>query len=387
MITVQPAAVAAVQVTPGSGTLFVGQSAQLTATIRDADGNTLSDRTVAWTSSDLSVLSGTTNGNNATVTAVAPGTATVTASVAGVSGTATFTVTSPPTATVASVDFAPSSVTLDVGQTMTVTATVRDAAGSPIPSKVVHWLSTDAAVVGGTTNGNSATLQGVGAGSATVTADVDGVVGNLPVTVNATAPQPVASATISPPSATIVVGTSLILVATLRDANGNVLTGRTTSWSSSNLAVAGGSFSGNVAVIQGVSVGVATITVTSEGVSANTLVTVIASAGTIPLTCAGVAGGQIYAQNGQYLGRLTNVFDSQSVLNTFGVYGSQFSATSMYNPYSQYGSQFALYSAYNQSSISPPVLYVSGRFAAYVTKNTVKIPRVDPDALKSCVFP
>jgi uncharacterized protein YjdB len=291
-------------------------------------------------------------------------------------------------APVASVTFAPPNVTLDIGETATVTATVLDAFGHSVPNKTVQWLTSDASIVGGTVNGNSATLQGAGAGSATVTASVDGIIGNLPVTVRVTAPKPVASVTVTPASAAIAVGATLPMVATLRDAQGNVLTNRVVSWFSSNLSIANGVVDGNIAVIQGLSVGVVTISATSEGITGSSTVTVVAAGGTpIPLTCAGVAGGQIYAQNGQYLGRLTNQFDSQSILNTFGSYGSQFSSTSIYNTFSQYGSQFSSLSAYNPFTSTPPQLYVSGQFAAYVTKNTIKTPRIDPDALRSCIFP
>jgi hypothetical protein len=100
-----------------------------------------------------------------------------------------------------------------------------------------------------------------------------------------------------------------------------------------------------------------------------------------------MAGGTVYAQDGTYLGRLTNAFDSQSILNTFGSFGSQFSSTSMYNTFSQYGSQFATYSAYNSFTNTPPVLYVNSVAAAYVTKNTFKTPHIDPDFLRSCTYP
>jgi hypothetical protein len=59
----------------------------------------------------------------------------------------------------------------------------------------------------------------------------------------------------------------------------------------------------------------------------------------------------------------------------------------MYNQFSQYGSQFGSLSAYSEFTSTPPQLYVGGRFAAYVTKNTFRTPRVDPDALRSCSFP
>src|SRR5437867_7406657 len=51
-------------------------------------------------------------------------------------------------------------------------------------------------------------------------------------------PQSVASVTVSPASATVEVGQTVQLTATLSDANGKTLTGRTVSWSSNNSAVA-----------------------------------------------------------------------------------------------------------------------------------------------------
>jgi hypothetical protein len=300
----------------------------------------------------------------------------------------TLTLAFTKTAAVASsITFSPPSVTVDVGQTAQVTAMVRDAGGSVLTDKVVSWATSDGSIVGGTTNGNTATIQGFSSGSATVIASVDGVTGNLPVTVRPTAPKPVASVVISPAAATIAVGTSIPLVATLRDAQGNILTDRAISWTTANAAIANGVVSGNLAVVQGLSLGTVTISAISEGVVGSSVIIVTSGGiGGISLTCAGVAGGQVYAADGQYLGRLTNQFDSQSILNTFGLYGSQFSSTSMFNSFGRYGSQFGSLSAYNPFASTPPQLYVSGQFAAYVTKNTTKNPRVDPDALRSCPF-
>ena len=100
-----------------------------------------------------------------------------------------------------------------------------------------------------------------------------------------------------------------------------------------------------------------------------------------------MSGAVIYAQDGVYLGSLTNQFDSQSALNGRGSFGSQFSSTSIYNAVSPYGSQFGAYSAYNHSTNTPPILFVGTVAAAYISKNTSKTPRVDPDALKFCSFP
>ncbi len=45
--------------------------------------------------------------------------------------------------------------------------------------------------------------------------------------------------------------------------------------------------------------------------------------------------------DGRYLGRFTNRFDSESVLNEFGQYGSRFAANSTNNEFGTYGSHSA----------------------------------------------
>jgi hypothetical protein len=90
-ITVANVPVASVIVSPDSATLVVGVTRQLTAGTRDAAGNGLSGHTVLWSSSAPSVAIVSSIG---VVTAVASGTATITATTAaeGISGTATLTV-------------------------------------------------------------------------------------------------------------------------------------------------------------------------------------------------------------------------------------------------------------------------------------------------------
>src|SRR5207302_37258 len=74
--------VASVSVTPSTATVLAGQTVQLTATPKDANGNPLSGRTVTWSSNNTSV-------------AVAAGSATITATSEGQSGAAAITVTGP----------------------------------------------------------------------------------------------------------------------------------------------------------------------------------------------------------------------------------------------------------------------------------------------------
>ena len=86
-------AVASVAVTPGSASLVAGRTLQLSATLKDSAGNPLSGRTVTWTTDGAAVA--TVNGTGL-VRGIAAGSATITATSEGKSGTATITVTTPP---------------------------------------------------------------------------------------------------------------------------------------------------------------------------------------------------------------------------------------------------------------------------------------------------
>jgi uncharacterized protein YjdB len=387
-LTVVQAPVASVAVTPATSSITVGGALVLTATPKDAAGNVIAGKTVSWTATDINSLTGVVAGNTVTVTGRAAATVTVYATVDGVAGSATVTVANAATAAVASVVMSVSSITLNVNQVSTVTASPRDASGNVISGKTVTWGTSDGSIVGGSVNGNSADLQGVAAGSATVTATVGGKTGQIAVTVRSTAPTAVATVTISPTAGFVAVGGAITLLATTTDASGFTLTGRTVSWTMTGLGIiANGVAAGPQLVIAGLAAGSITVTATSEGKVASATVIVLASGGgVISLTCTGLQGGSIRAQDGQFLGSLTSQFASLSILNQYGIYGSQFSATSIYNPFSQYGSPYATYSAYNQFSNTPPILYVGGQSVAYVTKNNFKTPHVDPDFLRSCVF-
>jgi len=77
------------------GALFGGQSAQLTASLIGPQGQTLPARPLTWTSSDPSKVTVDATGK---VTAVAQGSATITVSTDGKSGTASLTILARPTA-------------------------------------------------------------------------------------------------------------------------------------------------------------------------------------------------------------------------------------------------------------------------------------------------
>ena len=87
------APVASVSVAPATATVTTGGTQQLAATLKDASGSALTGRSVAWTSSNAAVA---TIGGSGLVTAIAAGSATITAASGGKSGTATITVTTQP---------------------------------------------------------------------------------------------------------------------------------------------------------------------------------------------------------------------------------------------------------------------------------------------------
>src|SRR6266705_1138966 len=408
--------VASVSVSPASATVAAGQSVQLTATPKDANGTPLSGRTVTWSSNNTSVAIADVNGN---VTAIAPGSATITATSEGQSGTAAITVTSVP---VASVTVSPASASVQQGQTIQLTATPKDANGNALTGRVVTWSSSNTSVA--SVNAGGFVTTGA-AGSATITAASEGQSGTAAITVTppsstcptsstafqnaafgsqngsftatfdatpngtgldaatglsqgaaaaytdlavilrfntggtidarnggayaatnsiaytagtsyhfrvvvdvsshtysayvtpaggaeqtigtgfafrteqstvtalanwaltaitgthtvcnfalrgSTPPAPVATVTLTPGSATVNEGQTLQLTATLKDANGNILTGRSITWSSSNSSAATVNATG---VVTGVVAGSATITATSEGQSGTSAITVV----------------------------------------------------------------------------------------------------------------
>src|SRR6059058_4738130 len=181
-----------------------------------------------------------------------------------------FTISSStPPAPVASVTVTPASATVQAGQAVQLTATLKDANGNLLSGRSVTWSSSNTAVA---TVNNSGLVSGAAAGSATITATSEGQSGTAAITVTpAPPPAPVASVTVTPASASVPTGLTFQLTATLKDANGNTLTGRTVTWASSNTAVATVSGSG---LVSGATVGPATITATSEAQSGTAAITV-----------------------------------------------------------------------------------------------------------------
>ena len=262
-VMVTPPPVASVTVTAASPTVPLGSSEQLTATLQDADGNVLTGRAVAWTSSDAGVAS-VNDAGLVTANAVG-GPVTITATAEGKSGTATITVIRVP---VGSVGVTPSIATVTLGGTLQLTAIPKDAGGTPLTGRDIAWSGDNPGVADVSATG-LVTAKAVG-GPVTITATSEGKSGSSLVTVS---PVPVASVAVTPPTANIVVGKTVQLTAVAQDANGNALAGRSVAWSSGNTATADVDATGLVTA-KAVG-GPVTITAMSEGKTGTATITVI----------------------------------------------------------------------------------------------------------------
>jgi len=254
--------VASVAVSPSTKSLIVGATVQLTAVALDASGNALAGRSISWSSSNTGIATVSASG---LVTAIAVGgPVTITATSEGKSGTATVDVAPVP---VASVTVTPASPTIVIGATVQLTAKTVDADGNTLTGRSVTWSSSNSATA--SVSGSGLVSGLVVGGPVTITATSEGKSGTASVTI---IPVPVASVTVSPSSPSVTVGATLQLTAVTRDANNNVLSGRTVSWSSGNSGIASVSGSG---LVTGIVVGgPITITATSEGKSGSASVTI-----------------------------------------------------------------------------------------------------------------
>lgn len=169
--------VTGVSLSPKTLSLNPGKGGTLTATITPSNAT---DKSVEWKSDDTGVATVNENGK---VTAVGLGTTTITVTTTDgdFQDTCTVTVTAPPTVSVTSVTLDQTSLTLDVGGSDTLTATVEP---DNATNKAVTWSSSNENVATVDQNGN---VKAVGAGKATITAttaDGSGKTATCEVTVN-----------------------------------------------------------------------------------------------------------------------------------------------------------------------------------------------------------
>ena len=249
-------------VTPSRIEIIEGESAVLSASVSP---EAASDRAVAWSSSDLSVA---TVDKAGTVHGLRPGTATVTATAEGKSGTCAVTVKAK-AVNVTGVTLDVTELTLTEGEAETLTATVKP---DNADNKKVAWSSdkTDVATVDG-----AGRVTAVKAGEAvvTVTTEDGGKTATCKVTVKAKAVG-VTEVTLDRAELTLTEGEAETLTATVRPDNAD---NRKVTWSSDKTEVATVDGAGKVTAVKA---GEAVVTVMTEdgGKTASCKVTVKAKA-------------------------------------------------------------------------------------------------------------
>ena len=240
-----------VTVSPTSATLDPNNTQQLTANVDATPAS--ADKSVTWASNNPSVATVSESG---LVTAVAQGTATITATSNldnTKSGTCNITVNAPAAPIpVTAIALNKSTAIIGIGdsETLTINYTPADAN----TGKAVNWTSSNTSIA---TVDNSGKVTGVAAGTATITATSTtdaSITASCAVTVQAVA---VTNVSINPTSANLQIGGGADLTYTVLPANA---TDKSVSWSSSNTAVATVNNNGHVTAV---AAGTATITVTT----------------------------------------------------------------------------------------------------------------------------
>jgi len=102
--------------------------------------------------------------------------------------------------------------------------------------------------------------------------------------------------------------------------------------------------------------------------------------------CSIIAGASIIANDGKYLGMTTSEYNSESILNEYGTYGSKYSSNSIWNEYGTYGGEYSSKSPFNSYSSTPPVLVKNGKAIAHLTVNKNLEAPVNPYLIKTCTF-
>jgi uncharacterized protein YjdB len=264
-ITVVPAQLTSITLSPASVSIAPGTQQQFVATGNFDDGSTQVLTSALWSSSAISVLTIDANGLGV---AVGPGTSTVTAISGIISATASVTVTN---ATLVSLAIAPLASSMPAGavKQFTATGTFSDNSTEDMTNSVL-WSSSDASTA---TVDNSGLATSIAMGNTTITAAWGAITQSTTLTVSNVT---LVSITISPADPRLEVHTSLKFSATGNYSDGSTSTLANVSWRSSKNNFANVRGSG---ILHAKKAGNLTLSASSSGITGTT--TVIIGTGTL----------------------------------------------------------------------------------------------------------
>jgi hypothetical protein len=280
VLTVAPAALQSIAVTPPNPAIAKGTSEPFTATGTYSDHSTKDLTTqVTWASSATGVATITTAG---VATGVAAGTSTISATLSGVSGSTVLTVSS---ATLTSISISPSNPSVPAGETQafTATGTFSDNSTGDITNQVT-WASATTSVA---TISNAAGSRGVATAMATGTSSISATLAGITAsTVLTVSPSVLVTISVTPANPTIETASTLQFAAlgTFSDHSTQDLTAQVT-WSSGTTSVATISNSpGSLGLATGVAPGASSIKATLGTVTGSTVLTVTPTLVSIAVT-------------------------------------------------------------------------------------------------------
>ena len=258
-VTVGPAALVSIAITPATGTVLSGESLDFSATGTYTDGSTQDlTSSVMWSSSDWNVATITTGGQ---ATGEATGIATISAIVGSVIGTANLRVTP---AVVVALKINPATLFMSPGSSLQIQAIATWSDGTTEDlSANVAW-SVQKASIAIVSKTGIVTAQQIG--SATITAQINKITASASLTV-----VPIVTVNILPATLSMVPGTTsqFHATATLSDGKTEDVTTQV-AWSSTQPGIAGVSSGG---VVTAKLLGPATILAQISGVTGSAAVT------------------------------------------------------------------------------------------------------------------
>lgn len=164
--------------------------------------------------------------------------------------------TTQPPGVVARVDITSPTPTIEVGQNMQTSVRYFDASSSQLGGRTITYATSNSSVATVSAGG---LVTAASPGPVTISATVDGVAGNLALTVT---PVPILFIAITPANPSVRAGETLTLSAQPQNASGQPITGRTITWSTSNAVRATVTQAG---VVTGVTPGTAFIRAAADG--------------------------------------------------------------------------------------------------------------------------